>query len=112
MSHSGRVHAGLHYNRLTMITRLATLAVLGLLSQAAWPAQGGALVPESVHAAAFADGLTLDQAVAKVEAKFNARVVRAEEKQQDGRRVYRIRLLSADGRVFDVTVDAATGKVE
>jgi len=38
--------------------------------------------------------------------------VRAEEKQDNGRRIYRIRLLSADGRVFDVTVDAASGRVE
>jgi hypothetical protein len=112
MSHSGRVHAGLHYNHVIMHLRLATIAILALLSQAAWSAHGDARPPTPVPASSYADGLTLDQAVAKVEAQFNARVVRAEEKQKGGRRVYRIRLLSADGRVFDVTVDAATGKVE
>jgi uncharacterized membrane protein YkoI len=95
-----------------MLTRLATIALLALLSQAAWSAHGDARPPTPDHAASFADDLTLDQAVAKVEAQFNARVVRAEEKRKGDRRVYRIRLLSADGRVFDVTVDAVTGKVE
>jgi uncharacterized membrane protein YkoI len=112
MSHSGLVHRRLHYNRSIMLTRLATAALLALLSQAAWSGQGDARPTPTETGAAYADGLTLDQAVAKVEAQFNARAVKAEEKQKGGRRVYRIRLLSADGRVFDVTVDAATGKVE
>ena len=112
MSHSGPVHGGLHYNRPVMLIRLATAVAVALLSQAAWSSQGDVRPAPSGHATAYADGLTLDQAVAKVEARFNARVVRAEEKQDNGRRIYRIRLLSADGRVFDVTVDAASGKVE
>lgn len=57
-------------------------------------------------------GLTLDEAVARMERQYKARAVRAEEDRRDGRTVYRIRLLSADGRVFDVTVDAATGAVD
>ena len=57
-------------------------------------------------------GLTLDEAVARMERQYKARAVRAEQEQRDGRTVYRIRLLSSDGRVFDVTVDAATGAVE
>jgi uncharacterized membrane protein YkoI len=95
-----------------MLIRLATVVAVALLSQAAWSSQGDVHPAPSGHAAAYADGLTLDQAVAKVEARFDARVVRAEEKQDNGRRIYRIRLLSADGRVFDVSVDAASGKVE
>ena len=58
----------------------------------------------------FADGgLSLDEAVARVERRYDARAVRAEQKKQDGRIVYRIRLLSADGRVFEVQVDARSG---
>ncbi|MCU0975347.1 MAG: PepSY domain-containing protein [Steroidobacteraceae bacterium] len=57
-------------------------------------------------------GLTLDEAVARMERQYKARAVRAEQDRRDGRIVYRIRLLSGDGRVFDVTVDAATGAVE
>lgn len=56
--------------------------------------------------------LTLDEAVARMERQYKARAVRAEQDRRDGRTVYRIRLLSADGRVFDVTVDAATGAIE
>jgi uncharacterized membrane protein YkoI len=112
VSHSGRVHGGLHYNRSIMLVRFTAIAILALLSQAAWSAHGDARPAGSSQAAGQVEGLTLDQAVAKVEAQFNARVVRAEEKQKGGRRVYRIRLLSSDGRVFDVTVDAATGQVE
>jgi uncharacterized membrane protein YkoI len=57
-------------------------------------------------------GLTLDEAVARMERQYKARAVRAEQDRRDGRVVYRIRLLSGDGRVFDVIVDAATGAVE
>jgi uncharacterized membrane protein YkoI len=95
-----------------MSKTLAATLVLSLLAPAAWSGAGDARPPRQPVYATHADGLTLDEAVAKVEAQYDARVVRAEEKQDDGRRVYRIRLLSADGRVFDVTVDAASGKVE
>jgi uncharacterized membrane protein YkoI len=36
--------------------------------------------------------------------------VRAEEKRHGNRVEYRIRLLGNDGRVFEVRVDAATGR--
>lgn len=54
-------------------------------------------------------GISLDEAVARAERRHAARVVRAEERRNGDRVVYRIRLLGADGRVFEVTVDAATG---
>ena len=112
MSHSGPVHACLHYNPVHMPTRFAIAIVIALLSQAAWSSHGDARPPSQGRVAAYAEGLTLDEAVARMEAQYQARAVRAEEKQEGGRRVYRIRLLSADGRVFDVTVDAGSGKVE
>jgi len=60
---------------------------------------------------AMADStLTLDEAVARAERRHDARAVRAEEKRRDNRVVYRIRLLGSDGRVFEVTVDAETGR--
>jgi uncharacterized membrane protein YkoI len=98
------------YNR-TMSRSLATLLLAAaLVTPAALAASGSALPPEPATAATRAEGLTLDEAVARAEKKYSARVVRAEEKTSDGRRTYRIRLLSDDGRVFDVTVDAATGQ--
>lgn len=56
--------------------------------------------------------LTLEQAVQRAEERYKARAVKAEERSKGDRRVYRIRLLSEDGRVFEVTVDAATGRME
>ena len=109
---SGPVHGYFHYNYAVMSKTLAAALVLLLLSPVAWSSPRGARPPRPAVAASFADELTLDEAVARVEKQYDARVVRAEEKQQDGRRVYRIRLLSGDGRVFDVTVDAASGQVE
>ena len=47
--------------------------------------------------------------MARAERRHDARAVRAEAISEDGRTVYRIRLLSADGRVFEVRVDARTG---
>ena len=54
--------------------------------------------------------LSLDEAVARAERRHNARAVRAEEKRHGDRVEYRIRLLGNDGRVFEVRIDAATGR--
>ena len=59
----------------------------------------------------FADrAISLDEAVAQAERRYKARVVRAEEKRHGDRVEYRIRLLAEDGRVFEVRIDAATGR--
>lgn len=63
------------------------------------------------QAAVFADrAITLDEAVAQAERRYNARVIRAEEKRRGDRIEYRIRLLGADGRVFEVRIDAGSGR--
>ncbi len=54
--------------------------------------------------------VSLDEAVAQAERRYKARAVRAEEKRHGERIEYRIRLLGDDGRVFEVRVDAATGR--
>jgi uncharacterized membrane protein YkoI len=54
--------------------------------------------------------LSLDEAVARAERRHRARAVRAEEKRHGDRIEYRIRLLADDGRVFEVRIDAATGR--
>ncbi len=59
---------------------------------------------------AFAQTISLDEAVARAERQYKARVVRAEEKRHGDRIEYRIRLLGEDGRVFEVRVDAASGR--
>ncbi len=54
--------------------------------------------------------ISLDEAVAQAERRYKARAVRAEEKRQGNRIEYRIRLLGEDGRVFEVRVDASSGR--
>jgi uncharacterized membrane protein YkoI len=54
--------------------------------------------------------ISLDEAVAQAERRYKARAVRAEEKRNGERIEYRIRLLGDDGRVFEVRIDAATGR--
>lgn len=57
-------------------------------------------------------GLSMDEAVDLAQRRYNARVVRAEVSERGGRRVYLLRLLSADGRVFNVRIDAASGSFQ
>jgi uncharacterized membrane protein YkoI len=54
--------------------------------------------------------ISLDQAVTQAEKRYKARAVKAEEKRHGDRVEYRIRLLGEDGRVFEVRIDAATGR--
>jgi uncharacterized membrane protein YkoI len=53
--------------------------------------------------------LSLDQAIELVERRFRARVVRAGVDESSGQRLYVLRLLSEEGRVWTVRVDAQTG---
>ena len=57
-------------------------------------------------------GISLDEAVRRAERQFHARVVKAETQSVDGRAMYVLRLVSDDGRVFTVRVDAATGSIQ
>lgn len=54
-------------------------------------------------------GISLDRAVAMAQQQYKARVVRASTEESGGRRVYVLRLLSDEGRVWTVRVDAQTG---
>jgi hypothetical protein len=57
------------------------------------------------------DGISLDEAVRRAEQQYNARVVRTDVQDEDGRKVYVLKLLSEDGRVITVRIDAATGRM-
>ena len=57
-------------------------------------------------------GISLDEAVRRAERQYHARVVKANARSSDGRTVYVLRLVSDDGRVFTVRVDAATGSIQ
>jgi uncharacterized membrane protein YkoI len=57
------------------------------------------------------DGISLDEAVRRAESQFRARVVRTDVQDEDGRKVYVLKLLSEGGRVITVRIDAATGRM-
>lgn len=54
-------------------------------------------------------GVSLDQAVQMAQNRFGAKAVKAETVNSGGRRVHQIRLLSAEGKVWTVRIDAETG---
>jgi hypothetical protein len=53
--------------------------------------------------------LSREEAVAQVQKRYGARVVRTDIADQQGRRLYVLRLLSSAGKVWVVRVDARTG---
>jgi uncharacterized membrane protein YkoI len=54
-------------------------------------------------------GVSLRQAIALAQQRHRGRVVRAETKQMNGRRVHEIRILGDDGRVRTLHFDADDG---
>ena len=74
------------------------------------PRPAGASVVERAVVAAPRDGISLDEAVSRAERQYHARVVRTDVQDEDGRKVYVLKLLSEDGRVFTVRVDAQSGR--
>jgi len=67
--------------------------------------------PEAVVVRAHADQVSLDQAVAMVQARHKARVMRANTIEEGGRVVHYIRLMDPEtSRVWTVRVDASTGR--
>ena len=57
------------------------------------------------------EGISEDAAVALVRAQTDGKVVRVDRKVDAGSMVYRIRVLSPDGRLREYRVDAATGSI-
>jgi uncharacterized membrane protein YkoI len=58
-----------------------------------------------------ARGISLEQAIAMVQAKYGAKVMKANSVEEGGRVVHYIRLMTQDrSRVWTVRVDAATGQ--
>ncbi len=106
-----------HYNGVMQMIRMRLLAILclALTAGAAAPGQVQASERDRLHdrggERTMADrGISLDEAVARAERRYHARAVRAEEKRNGDRIEYRIRLLGADGRVFEVRIDAESGQ--
>lgn len=79
-------------------------AGLALALEAPPPAQGIAEPPRST-----ADR-TVDKIIQKIEEKHAAKVVKKDERTEKGRKVLVLRLLSDEGRVWQVKVDVESGK--
>ncbi len=77
-------------------SRFLALLLVAVLSCSSGPALAG-------------EGVSLDAAVAAAQERHRARVVKAEVIESDGRKVYALRLLGGDGRVWTIRIDAATG---
>ena len=57
------------------------------------------------------DGVSLDEAVSMVRKRYGGRVINADTRKDNGRRVHVIKILSDGGRVRTVKVDAQSGNV-
>ncbi len=106
---------GLHYNDAMRMKKIGALMILGLFMTASSALSGVALASDrdrnrGAERSMAEPALSLDEAVARAERRYQARAVRAVEKRNGDRIEYRIRLLGADGRVFEVRVDAETGQ--
>jgi hypothetical protein len=95
--------------------RLPAPLIAGLAAAVLWaghavaqpvPMQGQALPLQARQG-----GMSLDQAIELAERRFRARVVRANVEESGGQRIYVLRLLSEQGRVWTVRVDAASGSI-
>lgn len=97
---------------LLIAAALLTGAVLALPVRSAPQEFGSAAAPDGVRARfMLGAGISLDQAIQMAERQFSARVVRASVSEDHGRRVYVLRLVSEQGRVWTVRVDAASGSM-
>jgi uncharacterized membrane protein YkoI len=68
--------------------------------------------PPKREAAAPRAGLSVDRLIKQVESRYKARVVNVgkEKRTKDGRSYYEMRLLSEENRVWNIKVDAESGK--
>lgn len=95
---------------LPVLLVMAGLAPLTQAHSMPGPRPAGAGVVEPGIVATLRDGISLDEAVSRAERQYRARVVRTDVQDEDGRKVYVLKLLSEDGRVFTVRIDAQSGR--
>jgi uncharacterized membrane protein YkoI len=98
-----------------MRSRLPILALIPVLALGlSVPAAGAqSLIEKRPRSERQADRprVSLDQAVNMAESRYRAKAVKAQQSVSGDRLVYNIRLLSGDGKVWTVQVDAQTGQM-
>jgi uncharacterized membrane protein YkoI len=104
-----------HYTTVPMHFRFSMLALISLLMIAAGTpvADAQSLIDKRTSSERQADRprVSLDQAVSMAESRYRAKAVKAQQSVSGDRLVYQIRLLSGDGKVWTVQVDAQTGQM-
>jgi uncharacterized membrane protein YkoI len=87
------------------------IILLAAFPRVAAPFDSGDLMNQFAHPSHTENrGISLDEAVSRVRRQSDGRILSAETVRNDGRRVYRIKVLSRDGRVSRVDIDADTGR--
>ena len=86
------------------------LAVLLALAPAAIEAESDTDYDRARAAVARGETLPLATLLPRIEAEHGGRAIEVEMEEEDGRRIYEFEILTADGRLFEVDVDAATGQ--
>ncbi len=98
------------YTCAVKIRRLVLLACPLLSLMVATAVAGAESGPgRSVQIAQAERGISLDEAVERAQRAHNARVIRTDVREERGRRIYVLRMLSDDSRVWTVRIDASTG---
>jgi hypothetical protein len=69
------------------------------------------VVDLTVSARVQKDGVSLDEAVSIVRKRYGGRVINARTSNDNGRKVHVIKILSDEGRVREVRVDAQSGNL-
>lgn len=98
-----------------MIDRRLVIGAWTILLLARPPAAAGFDIRELTNQFAHPShsekrGISLDEAVSRARRKSDDKVLSAETVRVDGRRVHRIKILTSQGRVKHVQIDADTGR--
>jgi uncharacterized membrane protein YkoI len=103
----------LHPHIVSLVALGLSLSLAPSIEARSLPGAGGAGdgVGQLAVRAEARDGISLDEAVSRAERQYKARVVRTDVQDEDGRKVYVLKLLSEDGRVFTVRIDAGSGNM-
>jgi len=95
-----------------MMRALASLVVILVLGAAVVPAAPAHASRDTLRIAADDARVSLSEAIGIVKRRFgDVEILKAETKRRGERAEHRIRILTADGRVRDVRVDARTGGI-
>jgi uncharacterized membrane protein YkoI len=94
-----------------MRASLGMMLLSALLLSAAPAAAKKMRNPQTKIALAKTVKTTIDQAIAKATAKAPGKVFEVELAKKNGKAVWEIEILSEDGKVVEVDVDATTGEV-